>query len=331
MKKVVYCCPATKLPLKIEGNALTNESGVSYQLLPSPAGHDIPVFISESELSGGDVVSRAMYTKNNAEESYDNFLSWLFKTFNEDEQKFRLNLIDRLHIRPNHKVLVTGCGLGDDLKHLYPLVSEGGELFAQDLSDLMVAATSRRMAEIFPDTSNLHLSVSNASALPFPDGYFDATYHFGGINLFSDISSAISEMARVTKVGGRVLVGDEGVAPWLKAKEFGRIAIRNNALWASDAPLEYIPEYSRDVNLSWVLGNCFYVIDFTVSNFLPFMDIDIEHKGTRGGSMRKRYFGQLEGVDPELKRRVQEASVESGKSASQWIEDTLRRHLDSEK
>ncbi|OUL88685.1 class I SAM-dependent methyltransferase [Paraburkholderia hospita] len=53
------------------------------------------------------------------------------------------------------------------------------------------------------DTSlcNIYLSVSNASLLPFADGYFDGAYHFGGINLFSDMKSAISEMARVVKVG----------------------------------------------------------------------------------------------------------------------------------
>lgn len=331
MTDLVYCCPITKKPLRKEGRALVTESGVSYELLSSAFGSDIPVFVSADQLSGGDITSRAMYTKNGAEESYDNFLSWLFLTFNQDEREFRLGLIERLRISPDHKVLVTGCGLGDDLKYLYPMLEERGELYAQDLSDLMIAATSRRMKEQFLNCTNLHLSVSNASALPFPDGYFDATYHFGGINLFSDIPSAIAEMTRVTKVGGRVLIGDEGVAPWLKEKEFGEIAIRNNALWASDAPLQYIPEYSQDVNLSWVLGNCFYIIDFTVSDSFPFMDIDLKHKGARGGSMRTRYFGQLEGVDPDLKRLVQEASADAGMSASQWVEDALRSQLNAKK
>lgn len=329
MTDLVYCCPITKQPLRKEGKFFLTELGVSYELLSSSSGKDIPVFISADQLSGGDITSRAMYAKNDAEESYDNFLNWLFLTFDQKEREFRLGLIERLGVSPGHKVLVTGCGLGDDLKYLYPILGEHGELYAQDLSDLMVAAASRRMAEMFPDSRNLHLSVSNASALPFPDGYFDAAYHFGGINLFSDIPSAIAEMARVTKVGGRVLLGDEGVAPWLKEKEFGKIAIRNNSLWASDAPLQYIPEYSRDVKLSWVLGNCFYIIDFTVSDCLPFMDIDVIHKGTRGGSMRTRYFGQLEGVDPNLKRLVQEASIGAGKSVSQWVEDALRSQLNT--
>jgi len=324
----VYLCPITRQPLTKQGNTLVSEAGTVYELLSCALGSDIPVFISSDQLIGGDVISRAMYAKNDAEESYDNFLSWLFATFDQDEEAFRLSLIKRLGIKPGDKVLVTGCGLGDDLKFLYPLLGEKGELYAQDLSDLMVAAASRRMAERFPDSKNLHFSVSNASALPFPDGYFDATYHFGGINLFSDIATAIAEMARVTKEGGRVLVGDEGVAPWLKGKEFGKIAICNNALWACEAPLNFIPECSRDVNLSWVLGNCFYVVDFTVARQLPFMNIDLVHKGTRGGSMRTRYFGQLEGVDPELKEQVKKASSAAGKSVSQWVDEALRSQLE---
>ncbi|MCI8210399.1 hypothetical protein AUC61_12705 [Pseudomonas sp. S25] len=325
-----YCCPVTHQPLHTHDGKLISACGHSYSLLSSAQGNDIPVFVEADKLSGGDVISRAMYTQDDSEGAYDNFLSWLFATFAQDERSFRLALIERLNIESGHRVLVTGCGLGDDLKYIYPLLGETGELFAQDLSDLMVAATSRRMASVVPQgRQNLYLSVSNASALPFPDGYFDSAYHFGGINLFSDIPGAIAEMNRVTKTGGRVLIGDEGVAPWLKNTEYGKAAIQNNGLWACDAPLEYVPSTAKDVSLSWTLGNCFYVIDFTVGETLPFIDMDVVHKGTRGGSMRTRYYGQLEGVSPAVKNRVKDASLEAGVSASQWIEDALRARLDT--
>lgn len=330
MTTSLYCCPVTHQSLHKQGEKLVSECGNSYPLLSSANGVDIPVFVDADKLSGGDVISRAMYTQDDSEGAYDNFLTWLFATFAQDEQEFRLALIKRLNIKPGDRVLVTGCGLGDDLKYIYPLLGEQGELCAQDLSDLMVAATSRRMADLVPDgRQNLHLSVSNASALPFQDGYFDAAYHFGGINLFSDIPGAVAEMNRVTKVGGRVLLGDEGIAPWLKNTEYGKAAIQNNALWACDAPLQYVPSTAKDVSLTWTLGNCFYVIDFTVGDALPFIDMDVVHKGTRGGTMRTRYYGQLEGVDPAVRHRVKAASLDAGVSTSQWIEDALRARLDS--
>ena len=128
-------------------------------------------------------------------------------------------------------------------------------------------------------------------------------------------------------VGGKVVIGDEGVAPWLKEKEYGKMAICNIKLWALDPPLSLLPETASNVHLTWVLGNCFYVIDFEVSISEPFMDIDVPHKGIRGGSMRKRYFGQLEGIDPELKKKVGLAASTDGTSTSTWVEQVILKAL----
>ena len=81
------------------------------------------------------------------------------------------------------------------------------------------------------------------------------------------------------------------------------------------------------MNLTWVLGNCFYVIDFEVSDSMPLMDIDVPHKGARGGSMRKRYFGLLEGVSPALKAQVEIAASNAGTSKSYWLEKAIEKAL----
>lgn len=330
MLKNPYCCPSTKEKLIIENSGLSDSQGEHYPFLNVQASNPIPVFIDEKLLSGGDRISQIMYKKDDAESFYENFLIWLFATFKEDETSFRNSLLTKLNLKEGDRVLVTGCGLGDDLKCIFPIIGPTGELFAQDISDLMIAATARRLASKEVDsfnTENLYLSVSNASMLPYPDAYFDAAYHFGGINLFSDMKSAIHEMARVVKVGGKVLIGDEGVAPWLKESEYGKAAICNNTLWALEAPLALLPETASNVNLTWVLGNCFYVVDFEVSSSGPVMDMDIPHKGARGGSMRKRYFGQLEGIDPKLKNEVALAASKSGESVSAWMEKVVSKAL----
>jgi ubiquinone/menaquinone biosynthesis C-methylase UbiE len=330
MLKTPYCCPLTKEKLFIEGADLINSQGANYSFLNAKTANPIPVFIDEELLSGGDQISQIMYKKDDAESFYENFLIWLFATFQEDETTFRNSLIKKLNLKQGDRVLVTGCGLGDDLKCIIPIIGRTGEIFAQDISDLMIAATARRLASKEVDSfnaENLYLCVSNASMLPYSDAYFDAVYHFGGINLFSDMRSAIHEMARVVKVGGKVLFGDEGVAPWLKESEYGKAAICNNKLWASEAPLALLPESASNVNLTWVLGNCFYVVDFEVSSSGPRMDMDIPHKGARGGTMRKRYFGQLEGIDPRLKDEVALAASKSGESVSAWMERVFSKAL----
>lgn len=330
MLKTPYCCPLTKEQLFIEGTELINSQGAHYSFLNAQTANPIPVFIDEKLLSGGDQISQIMYKKDDAESFYENFLIWLFATFQEDETTFRNSLIKKLNLKQGDRVLVTGCGLGDDLKCIIPIIGRTGEIFAQDISDLMIAATARRLVSKEVDsfnTENLHLCVSNASMLPYTDAYFDAVYHFGGINLFSDMKSAIHEMARVVKVGGKVLFGDEGIAPWLKESEYGKAAICNNKLWALEAPLALLPENASNVNLTWVLGNCFYVVDFEVSSSSPRMDMDIPHKGARGGTMRKRYFGQLEGIDPRLKNEVVLAASKSGESVSAWMERVVSKAL----
>ncbi len=325
-----YVCPLSKQSLRTVESGLIDASGKHYPFLKAGMINQIPVFIDESMLSGGDKISQAMYKKDDAESVYENFLAWLFATFKQDETAFRNSLIEKLNLKEGDRVLVTGCGLGDDIIYILPKIGQKGQLFAQDISDLMIAATARRLSgadKFSNDRDNIFLSVSNASKLPYLDSYFDAAYHFGGINLFSDIKSAIHEMARVVKVGGKILIGDEGVAPWLKDHEYGKAAICNNKLWALEAPLSLLPETASNVHLSWILGNCFYVIDFEVSDSMPVMDMDVPHKGSRGGSMRKRYLGQLEGVTPELKEKIGVAASTTGTSVSEWLEKAISKAL----
>jgi ubiquinone/menaquinone biosynthesis C-methylase UbiE len=197
------------------------------------------------------------------------------------------------------KVLIAGCGLGEDIPLIINIIGEEGELHAQDLSKSMI-----KKASSLNNFNNLCFSVSNANSLPYASRYFDVVYHFGGINLFGDIKNAISELERVCKIGGLVLFGDEGIAPHLRGTQYAKIAINNNKLWAADAPVNLLPQNALNIELTYILGNCFYLISFTPSSGLPKMNIDITHKGIRGGTARTRYFGKLEGVTEETRKKV---------------------------
>src|SRR5450830_1476098 len=171
---------------------------------------------------------------------------------------------------------------------------------------------------------DIYFSCSDATDLPFVDNAFDAAYHFGGLNLFPDLKKGISEMNRVVKPGGTVVISDEGMAPWLKSTEMGEMLIKNNALYAYTPPLSLLPETARNVNLSWELSNTFFVIDFMVADTPVYIDIDVPHVGTRGGSIRSRYFGQLEGVDPALRDRLYAEAAKQGISRVALLERLLQ-------
>jgi SAM-dependent methyltransferase len=320
----MYVCPQTQEKLYEVENGLASHDGVFYPFFRGKNNIPIPNFLAPARLGEVGQQSLDMYNQKVSPGIYRNFLDWLFLTFNENELTFRQKLIEKLKLQRGAKVLVTGCGLGDDILPIAAAVGSDGEIYAQDIAAEMVIAASD---SIMPDpqySKNIHLSVCDAQNLPFADNFFDAAFHFGGINLFDDIRLAIREMDRVVKPGGRVCFGDEGIGPWLRDTEYGRMAITNNPLWAATAPIDALPRNAIDVELSWVLGNCFYVIGFQVSENGPLINIDVSHKGRRGGTMRTRFYGQLEGVTEDSKNFVINEAAEKGISIHDWLEQVIQ-------
>ncbi|WP_248744309.1 MULTISPECIES: class I SAM-dependent methyltransferase [unclassified Pseudomonas] len=323
-----YVCPSNGSSLETSGNGLKGAQQ-SYPFLREVDG-DIPDFRADDNFSNGGLASLDMYDFDGARTVYRNFLSWMFRTFAVDEDAFRLDLVSRLNLKPNSRVLITGCGIGDDVFAVQNCLGPEGAIFASDLAPEMVMSTYDTLTkQAGAGRCQISLSVANACNLPFEDGFFDAAFHFGGINLFDDVKGAIAEMARVTKNGGRVVFGDEGVAPWLRETDYGRMVIANNYLWAHEAPLGLLPFSAINPSVSWVLGNCFYVVQFDKSAEGPYINPDIPHVGRRGGTMRTRHLGQLEGVDLKLKEEVVKSAAAQGISVAEWLEKAIENTLGS--
>ena len=71
-----------------------------------------------------------------------------------------------------------------------------------------------------------------------------------GLSSLKELPGNIETTAdEVTRAGGRVLIGDEAVAPWLKGTEFEGIVTTNNPLFKADAPL-YADRKSTRLNSS---------------------------------------------------------------------------------
>ncbi|MCC3860005.1 class I SAM-dependent methyltransferase [Pseudemcibacter aquimaris] len=285
---------------------------------PNNQNDNIIDLIKGIDFEDGDKWNLEFYSSPASKEHYRNFLSWLFATFNQNELEFRKSLIEKLNLKKGQKVLITGCGFGDDIEICKLQVGPDGEIHAQDLSKEMVTEAAKNNA-----SDNVMFSISNGLNLPYNDQYFDAVFHFGGINLFGDIKKAIMEMTRVCKVDGQVVFGDEGVAEHLRKEDYGKIAINNNSLWSYDPPLEHLPINAFDIELSYVLGNCFYIISYKVGEGEPYMNIDLIHKGLRGGSARTRYYGQLEGVSDKAKEKIVRLAKKNNISISELLTNTI--------
>lgn len=198
--------------------------------------------------------------------------AWLFASFGVDEDEIRGDMTDSLY----GLVLEVGCGTGHSTAWLFK-----GRTVATDIEPAMVAETKRRFPLVDARVADVH-------ALPFADESFEGVLHFGALNVFRDQALAISEMTRVTKRGGRIVMGDEGLAPWLRDTEYGRILINANPLYKHAPPLHLLPDYAQNVKVKWILGNAFYLIEFTKGE-APQLNLDLPIPGKRGGTLRSRY------------------------------------------
>lgn len=318
MTEISFICPYSKSNMDFISDDTASyraRNGRTYACDPQSG---IPIFYPEYTQSNE-------YTHAEAAAFHDNALAWLFETFQTDEPTIREDLISRLELLPEQAVLITGAGAGNDIPYIARHLQGRGQIHAQDIAlDMLQAAQSRSAQDLSSDTLSIVFSQSDAGHLPYADSVFDVAYHFGGINLFNDIQAGMAEMARVVKPGGRVLIGDEGLAPWLTDTQNGKMLINNNALYASPVPLSALPVTAQDVKISWIMENCFYLIQFTVGHASPQINPDVPHKGRRGGSIHKRYFGQLEAIDPKIKAQLYEKADRLGISRSQFLEKLLK-------
>jgi len=321
----IYVCPATSGALRLEADRVENRSVLSGKLVgPDEASYPItdgiPNFVFQQELPASDVESLAYYERE--ADNYDSWLPMITDTFGVDEVEIRTSMISGLNLTPDSIVLETGCGTGRDSALIARQLGPYGKLYLQEISPSMLRKAVDRMTG---SSVPIEFAVANACYLPFPDNYFDACYHYGGLNTFGDVARALREMTRVTKAGGKIVVGDEGVAPWLRATEYGRVLLNANPNYHYEPPLAALPAEARNVALRWIIGAAFYVIDYEVGLGDPMANFDIEIPGPRGGTLRTRYYGGLEAVTPEAKEIALRARSRSGKSMHRWLSDVVSR------
>src|SRR5215472_551025 len=112
-----------------------------------------------------------------------------------------------LQLRPGQRVLDLGCGPGIDTIALSESVGPAGEDHGVDHDATMVDEANRR-AEAAGLAARVSHRQADASALPWSDGFFDASRSERVLQHLLDSEKAFAEMVRVTRSGGRVVVLD---------------------------------------------------------------------------------------------------------------------------
>ena len=249
-------------------------------------------------------------------------MDFFYSTLGLNGKAFDKSLIDLLDLKSHHKVLEIGAGTGRHSKFIINKLDKNNIFYASDISSNMLNVFRSKIKR-----KKISFSLINASSLPFPNGTFDRVFHFGGLNNFGNITKAFKEMTRVTKIGGTIVVGDEGIAPWLKNSIFGKMLTNSNPLFNNKIPIEHLPDNARNVSVKYIANGSFYIIKYNVDEGLPYLNTSIEFPGQRGGNYTTRLFGNLEGVSLDTKNLMEKAAKKSGKSFHKWLEDTINERI----
>lgn len=108
--------------------------------------------------------------------------------------------------KPGQKILDLAAGTGASS---IVLAQQGADVTAADFSAGMIAEGRRRYGNV----SNISFAEADAMDLPFDDDTFDTVTISYGLRNVNDPRKAISEMFRVTKPGGTIVIAEFSTPP----------------------------------------------------------------------------------------------------------------------
>ena len=126
--------------------------------------------------------------------------SWDETTAEKDTAKLD-RMAKRLKIKPGSIVLDVGTGTGVFIPFLLREIGEGGRIIALDIAERMLG---RARAKDF--NGNIDYLCAEVTNIPLRNEIFDVIVCYSSFPHFQDKSRALTEMSRVIKEGGRLLI-----------------------------------------------------------------------------------------------------------------------------
>jgi demethylmenaquinone methyltransferase/2-methoxy-6-polyprenyl-1,4-benzoquinol methylase len=118
--------------------------------------------------------------------------------------RWRQRTAARAELTEGARALDVCCGTGDLALELAGYVGQTGTVIGCDFSQPMLDLARSKSVERW--ATNVRFEFADALALPYEDGSFDAATVGFGVRNLADLDAGLSEMARVLKSGGRLVI-----------------------------------------------------------------------------------------------------------------------------
>lgn len=164
------------------------------------------------------------------------------------DARWRRAAVRAAGLGPGAAALDVACGSGALARELARTAGPTGSVVGIDLSTGMLARARRRPPRA--GAAPIRYLVADALELPFPDRSFDAVTVGFGLRNVADYARALSEMARVTRPGGRVVVLEiatpsGGIGRAVAATWFERVVPLVGRVAGGGSAYRYLPDSVR--------------------------------------------------------------------------------------
>ena len=134
--------------------------------------------------------------------------SWLDKFYKDPDtgdhdlhrEKIR-RILDTLEIEAAHHILDLGCGSGVLVPYLLERLGSRGQVVEMDYAGSMIEANMRSHTD-----PRIHFKCAHVMDMPFEKQTFDSVICFACFPHFQDKKTAVKQIARVLKTGGRLTI-----------------------------------------------------------------------------------------------------------------------------
>ena len=307
-----FCCPDTLEPLTVSSKKLISKSNKIYSLNKNL--YDFRSSIIDKDWN--------LYYENIATK-YDNFNHLTFDIQGVNESKTREYCVSKLGELKGVNILEIGCGTGRDSVILTDKYKNlNNRFFLLDFSEKMISKCIQKLSNVISG-SDVKFVLADAESLPFQNNSIDIVYSFTVFPAIKNKQKFFKEILRVLKPGGKFLMVSEGIANNLQKTEFYKIIVSNSDLYTQNPPVDILPSDACKINIEYILNDTLFIFSFMKTD-KPREIKDIMIPGSRGGTLKTRYYGKLEGVSPDIKDLALKASSKLNISMFDFLKKIIK-------